>query len=294
MRKIQELNLEGVILAAAGLRRLGFADRITQYIPAERQPAGDRAGRARARGPRRRRADARAHRDLPPRADRDRGDGRARVPRAPRGRLPGADRGAGAGRGRTASSMEGLVGSVDGKVLIRDRGEGPGRRGGARRAASWPRRSSTPAAARSWPKSTRPAARSERGGGDGALRRCAARSTGWSAGAAARTRPAASDSAPHPCGTAAGRTPGCPRFASCSSIVTASAVTLPVSREGCERTHREDRPRHPGAGAGGGVLEAAARARRRRSSRSRPSRSSRRCRGRRPTAPSTGSPATTG
>src|SRR5512139_1881799 len=33
IRKVKELNLEGVILAAAGLRRLGFAGRITQYIP---------------------------------------------------------------------------------------------------------------------------------------------------------------------------------------------------------------------------------------------------------------------
>ena len=122
MNKIKELNLEGVILAAAGLRRLGFADRITAVHPAERQPAGDRAGRAGPRGPRRRRADARAHRHLPPRADRDRDRGRAGLPRASRGRLPGADRRPGAGRGRRSRWRASSAASTG--RSCRDRGEG--------------------------------------------------------------------------------------------------------------------------------------------------------------------------
>jgi hydroxymethylbilane synthase len=35
IRKIQSENLDGIIVAAAGMRRMGWAERITQYIPVE-------------------------------------------------------------------------------------------------------------------------------------------------------------------------------------------------------------------------------------------------------------------
>lgn len=35
IRKIQSENLDGIIVAAAGMRRMGWTDRITQYIPVE-------------------------------------------------------------------------------------------------------------------------------------------------------------------------------------------------------------------------------------------------------------------
>jgi hydroxymethylbilane synthase len=124
MRKIQELNLEGVILAAAGLRRLGFGDRITQYIPASISlPAiaqGALALEARA-------DDAQTFERVAifrheptevavtaERAFLARLEGGCQVPIAGLAKLEG---------GRVA--MEGLVGSVDGKTIIRDRGEGP-------------------------------------------------------------------------------------------------------------------------------------------------------------------------
>ena len=124
MRKIQELNLEGVILAAAGLRRLGFADRITQYIPTSVSlPAiaqGSLALEARA-------GDAwtleritifrHEQTEVAVSAERAflaRLEGGCQVPIAGLAKLEG---------GRVV--MEGLVGSVDGKTIIRDRGEGP-------------------------------------------------------------------------------------------------------------------------------------------------------------------------
>jgi hydroxymethylbilane synthase len=124
MRKIKELHLEGVVLAAAGLRRLGFADRITQYLPTEISlPAiaqGSLALEVRA-------DDALTlerigiFRHEPTevavtaeRAFLARLEGGCQVPIAGLALLEG-DR----------VVMEGLVGSVDGKLLIRDRGEGP-------------------------------------------------------------------------------------------------------------------------------------------------------------------------
>ena len=35
IRKIHSENLDGIIVAAAGMRRMGWTDRITQYIPVE-------------------------------------------------------------------------------------------------------------------------------------------------------------------------------------------------------------------------------------------------------------------
>src|SRR5512139_3044200 len=107
MRKIRELNLEGVILAAAGLRRLGFADRITQYIPATVSlPAIAQGALA---------LEVRAEDALTAeRAFLARLEGGCQVPIAGLARLEGDH-----------VVMEGLVGSVDGKTLIRDRGEGP-------------------------------------------------------------------------------------------------------------------------------------------------------------------------
>lgn len=124
MRKIQELNLEGVILAAAGLRRLGFGDRITQYIPASvslpaiaqgalalEVRAGDALTLERVAIFRHEPTEVAVTAE---RAFLARLEGGCQVPIAGLAKLEG---------GRVA--MEGLVGSVDGKTIIRDRGEGP-------------------------------------------------------------------------------------------------------------------------------------------------------------------------
>jgi hydroxymethylbilane synthase len=124
MRKIKELNLEGVILAAAGLRRLGFGDRITQYIPASVSLPAIAQG---SLGLETRADDALTlervaiFRHEPTqiavtaeRAFLARLEGGCQVPIAGLAQVEG---------GRV--SLEGLVGSVDGKTLIRDRGEGP-------------------------------------------------------------------------------------------------------------------------------------------------------------------------
>jgi hydroxymethylbilane synthase len=124
MRKIQELDLEAVVLAAAGLRRLGFADRITQYIPASVSlPAiaqGSLALEVRADDAlTRERVAIFLHEPTQVAVTAERAflarlEGGCQVPIAGLAQLEG-DR----------VVMEGLVGSVDGKVLIRDRGEGP-------------------------------------------------------------------------------------------------------------------------------------------------------------------------
>ena len=124
MRKIEELNLEGVILAAAGLRRLGFADRITQYIPPSLSlPAiaqGSLALEIRADDERTRELVAIFHHEpteiavTAERAFLARLEGGCQVPIAGLAQVDGG-----------LVAMEGLVGSIDGKTLIRDRGEGP-------------------------------------------------------------------------------------------------------------------------------------------------------------------------
>jgi len=124
MRKIEELNLEGVILAAAGLRRLGFADRITQYIPPSLSlPAiaqGSLALEIRADDERTRELIAIFHHEpteiavTAERAFLARLEGGCQVPIAGLAQVDGG-----------LVAMEGLVGSIDGKTLIRDRGEGP-------------------------------------------------------------------------------------------------------------------------------------------------------------------------
>jgi hydroxymethylbilane synthase len=124
MNKIKELNLEGVILAAAGLRRLGFADRITQYIP----PSVSLPAIAQGALALEIRADdaltleriaifRHEPTEIAVTAERSflaRLEGGCQVPIAGLALVEG-DR----------VAMEGLVGSIDGKVLIRDRGEGP-------------------------------------------------------------------------------------------------------------------------------------------------------------------------
>jgi len=124
MSKIQELDLEAVVLAAAGLRRLGFEDRITQYIPpAISLPAiaqGSLALEVRADDALTLERIAIFHHEpthvavTAERAFLARLEGGCQVPIAGLAQIEG---------GRVV--MEGLVGSVDGKVLIRDRGEGP-------------------------------------------------------------------------------------------------------------------------------------------------------------------------
>ena len=49
LRKLDEGNFDAIILAAAGLRRLGYADRITEYLSEETYALCGRPGRARNR-----------------------------------------------------------------------------------------------------------------------------------------------------------------------------------------------------------------------------------------------------
>lgn len=124
MKKIQELDLEAVVLAAAGLRRLGFGDRITQYIPPSISLPAIAQGSLGL--------EIRANDELTferiavfrhepteiavaaERAFLARLEGGCQVPIAGLAQLEGG-----------VVMMEGLVGSVDGTTLIRDRGEGP-------------------------------------------------------------------------------------------------------------------------------------------------------------------------
>jgi hydroxymethylbilane synthase len=124
MRKIEEMGLAAVILAAAGLRRLGFADRITQYIPPEVSlPAiaqGSLALEIRAADDLTRARIAVFHHEPTEIA--------VAAERAFLARLEGGCQVPIAGLATVAAgrvSMEGLVGSVDGKVLIRERREAP-------------------------------------------------------------------------------------------------------------------------------------------------------------------------
>lgn len=124
MRKIEELGLAGVVLAAAGLRRLGFADRITQYLPPEVSLPAIAQG---SLGLEVRSDDART-RELVAIFRHEPTEVAVTAERSFLARLEGGCQVPIAGLAHLANgrvAMEGLVGSVDGKVLIRDRGEGP-------------------------------------------------------------------------------------------------------------------------------------------------------------------------
>jgi hydroxymethylbilane synthase len=124
MRKIKELNLEGVILAAAGLRRLGFADRITQYIP----PSVSLPAIAQGSLGLEVRADDALTRERVAIFRHEPTEVAVAAERAFLARLEGGCQVPIAGLARLEGDrvvLEGLVGSVDGKTLIRDRGEGP-------------------------------------------------------------------------------------------------------------------------------------------------------------------------
>ena len=140
-------SVDAIVLAAAGLARLGVDEPATRAARDGRVPAGDRAGRARARVPRRRRRDARAARRRRRPAGRRRRRRRARLPRRRRRRLQHAAR-----RARDAShggrvTLRALVADRDGTrsaledaatraarrrptALGRDARRAPARRGG--------------------------------------------------------------------------------------------------------------------------------------------------------------------
>lgn len=124
LRKVQELSLAGTILAAAGLLRLGYGERITEYLPLDLSlPAigqgalgietrvGDQAIHALV-----------AHLNDPDancgvsaeRAFLRRLEGGCQVPIAARGACEGG-----------TVSLEGMVASVDGKRLVRRKASGP-------------------------------------------------------------------------------------------------------------------------------------------------------------------------
>lgn len=124
IRKIQELNLEAVILAAAGLRRLGFADRITQYIPVAVSLPAIAQGALGLEI----RADDAGTRELIRVFHHSPTQTAVTAERSFLARLEGGCQVPIAGLARLREDrveMEGLVGSVDGKRLIRDRREGP-------------------------------------------------------------------------------------------------------------------------------------------------------------------------
>ena len=124
LRKLAEGELDAIVLAAAGLRRLGREAEIGFRIPVETMVPAPGPGHAGAAGPRRRRGDDRGRRrDLRPRR-RPRADRRARR-RAPARRRAARPRSA-SSPGSRASGLEldAFVGLPDGSEWLRDRVEG--------------------------------------------------------------------------------------------------------------------------------------------------------------------------
>ncbi len=124
LRKLQDENLDAVVLAAAGVKRLGYADRVTEYLPVEVSLPATCQG---SLGIQIRRDDDRTrklievfvHRPTAVAVAAERAflktlEGGCQVPIAGLAIVEG---------GRV--KMEGLVGSVDGKRIIRERIEGP-------------------------------------------------------------------------------------------------------------------------------------------------------------------------
>jgi hydroxymethylbilane synthase len=118
LRKIRELSLAGTILAAAGLHRLGYADKITEYLPEELSLSAIGQG---ALGIEIRVGDERtlklvAHLD-DPRTHEGVGAERSLLRRLEGGcQVPIAARGVSDG---TTVRLEGLVASTDGTRLVR-------------------------------------------------------------------------------------------------------------------------------------------------------------------------------
>ena len=159
LRKLAEGELDAIVLAAAGLRRLGREDEIAFPIPAEAMtPAAGpgRAGRCRSAAATRRpraavgrdrrragaaRADRRARRRRPARGD-------LRSPLGVHARVDGERR----------IAIDAFVGLPDGSEWLRDRVEGDADRAGRCSAPSSPSACSAPAPARSstaprrWPE----------------------------------------------------------------------------------------------------------------------------------------------
>lgn len=124
LRKLHDENLDAVVLAAAGVKRLGYADRVTEYLPVEVSLPATCQG---SLGIQIRRDDDRTrklievfvHRPTAVAVTAERAflktlEGGCQVPIAGLAIAEG---------GRV--KMEGLVGSVDGKRIIRERIEGP-------------------------------------------------------------------------------------------------------------------------------------------------------------------------
>ena len=124
LRKLHDENLDAVVLAAAGVKRLGYADRVTEYLPVVVSLPATCQG---SLGIQIRRDDDRTrklievfvHRPTAVAVAAERAflktlEGGCQVPIAGLAIVEG---------GRV--KMEGLVGSVDGKRIIRERIEGP-------------------------------------------------------------------------------------------------------------------------------------------------------------------------
>ena len=124
LAKLEAGDYDAIILAAAGLKRLGFGDAIRELLPLELGAARHRPGRARdrvPRGARRRRGAPRAFRGsgdaaAAPAAERALGlvvEGSCEVPLGGHATVMGA-----------AIVLEGFLGMPDGTTLVRERAEG--------------------------------------------------------------------------------------------------------------------------------------------------------------------------
>ncbi len=124
LRKLQEEHLDAVVLAAAGVRRLGLADRVSEYLPVTICLPATCQG---SLGIEIRRDDGETRRMLAPFVHRP----TAVAITAERAFLRTLEGGcqvpiAGLATVKNGTlSMEGLVGTVDGKVIIREGMEGP-------------------------------------------------------------------------------------------------------------------------------------------------------------------------
>ena len=124
IRKLEAEQLDGVIVAAAGLRRMGWADRITQFLPMEMMLPAVGQG---AIGIEIRRDDARCREIVgclnDPVTAVEVGAERAFLKRLGGGcQLPIAGFAKTSGR---EMAVEGLVGSLDGRIVIRRQLRGP-------------------------------------------------------------------------------------------------------------------------------------------------------------------------
>jgi hydroxymethylbilane synthase len=124
LKKLKTMNLDGIVLALAGVKRLGFEERITEIIPLEVSLPAIGQG---ALGIETRTTDQEVESQIRFLNDRDSSIA-VRAERAFLGRLEGGCQVPIAAFARiptTTLQIDGLVGTTDGKKLIRHHAEGP-------------------------------------------------------------------------------------------------------------------------------------------------------------------------